>query len=91
MDEEEEMGIKQRKLCVPTVLPVSRPVDGAVWGGSAQGINDPFGVLSHLLKCALRLPWSPCTLHRAGMRQGWSSSLRETSLTIFTPPAALDP
>lgn len=49
MEEEEEMRIKQRKLCVPTVL----PVDGAVWGGSAQGINDPFGVLSHLLKCAL--------------------------------------
>lgn len=70
MDEEEEMGIKQRKLCVPTVLTVSRPVDGAVWGGSAQGINDPFGVLSHMLKCALRL----ASLHRP---QSWDETRLE--------------
>lgn len=48
-----------------------RPVGGAVWAGSAEGITGPFRVPPQVPRCALRWPGPPRP------QQGWDKARRE--------------
>ena len=79
----------------PLPLPsVSRPQGGAVWGGSSQGVCEPFGCFPQMSNCIPQQPRPPITLSRTRLG-GWSSSWWNAvcwtprSAVLMAPPASL--